>query len=103
MDAGSFFGKLFDFSFKEFIALQIVKYLYIIGIVIAGVSALGMIGSGFSTMQYSFLGGLFQVLLSPVAFLFMVVLTRLVLEALIATFRIAENTTKLVENRETER
>ncbi|NEX13564.1 MAG: hypothetical protein C1941_02490 [Prosthecochloris sp.] len=103
MDAGNFFGKLFDFSFKEFIALQIVKYFYIIGIVIAGVSALGMIGSGFSTMQDWFLGGLFQVLLSPVAFLLMVVLTRLVLEALIATFRIAENTTKLVENRETER
>lgn len=97
MDSGSFFGKLFDFSFKEFISLQIVKYLYIIGIVFAGLSALGMIGVGFSDMRYSFLGGLVKVLLSPVFFVLMVLVVRLVLEALVATFRIAENTTKLIE------
>ncbi|ASQ90010.1 hypothetical protein CHL67_02890 [Prosthecochloris sp. GSB1] len=97
MDNGKFFGKLFDFSFKEFISLQIVKYLYIIGIVFAGLSALGMIGVGVSDMQYSFLGGLVKVLFSPVFFVLMVLVVRLVLEALVATFRIAENTTKLIE------
>jgi hypothetical protein len=30
MNSGSFFGKLFDFSFKEFVTLQIIKYLYIL-------------------------------------------------------------------------
>jgi len=36
MQNGSLFGKLFDFSFKEFITLQIVKYLYILGMVFVG-------------------------------------------------------------------
>ena len=100
MDAGSFFGKLFDFSFKEFVSLQIVKYLYIIAIVLAGISALGMVITGFSNMQYLFLEGLVRVLLSPVFFILMVLFARLVLEALVATFRIAENTTKILEIKE---
>ena len=100
MDAGRFFGKLFDFSFKEFVSLQIVKYLYIIGIVIAGISALGMVGVGFSEMQYSFMGGLAKVIFSPVFFILMVLFARLVLEALVATFRIAENTTRILEVKE---
>ena len=100
MDAGSFFGKLLDFSFKEFVSLQIVKYLYIIAIVLAGISALGMVITGFSNMQYSFLEGLVRVLLSPVFFILMVLFARLVLEALVATFRIAENTTKILEIKE---
>ena len=99
MEKVGFFSKLFDFSFKEFISLQIVKYLYIIGIVFSAVGALGMIANGFSDMQYSFFAGLAKVLFSPVVFILMVLLVRLVLEALVATFRIAENTTRLVEEK----
>lgn len=93
MDPHSFMSKLFDFSFKEFISLQIVRYLYILGIVISGISALGMVVAGFSSMQYAFLPGLGKVLFSPLFFLVSVIFIRLVLEALVATFRIAENTT----------
>lgn len=100
MNAHGFFAKLFDFTFKEFITLQIVKYLYIIGLVFAGISALGIAGTGVSDLRYDFMEGLVKILLSPVAFILMAILIRLVLEALIATFRIAENTTKIVENQE---
>ena len=98
MNAHGFFAKLFDFTFKEFITLQIVKYLYIIGLVFAGISALGIAGTGVSDLRYDFMEGFVKILLSPVAFILMAILIRLVLEALIATFRIAENTTKIVEN-----
>lgn len=98
MDAKGFFARLFDFSFKEFITLQIVKYLYIIGLVFAGISALGIAGTGVSDLRYDFMGGFVKILLSPVAFVLLSILIRLVLEALVATFRIAENTTKIVEN-----
>lgn len=98
MDAKGFFARLFDFSFKEFITLQIVKYLYIIGLVFAGISALGIAGTGVSDLRYDFMEGLVKILLSPVAFVLMSIFIRLVLEALVATFRIAENTTKIVEN-----
>jgi hypothetical protein len=97
MDKGSFFSKLFDFSFKEFITLKIIKYLYIIGIAFAGFTALGMIGSGIAVIREDFLRGILSILLSPVFFILLTLAARLVLEALVATFRIAENTTKLVE------
>ncbi len=97
MDPHGFFGKLFDFSFKEFVTLQIVRYLYVLAILLSGVSALGMMVSGFSSMQYSFFGGLVRIVASPVSFILMVLFARVVLEALVATFRIAENTTRMVE------
>jgi len=100
MQNGSLFGKLFDFSFKEFITLQIVKYLYILGMVFAAITALGTLGAGFASMQYSFWSGLGGVLMAPIVFFLLVLLTRLLLEALVATFRIAENTSILVERNE---
>ncbi|NTV07182.1 MAG: DUF4282 domain-containing protein [Chlorobium limicola] len=98
MDKESFFGKLFDFSFKEFITLQLIKYLYIIGIIFAAITALGALIGGFSAMKYDFGKGIFSVLMSPVVFILITVVVRLGLEAIVATFRIAENTSKMVEN-----
>jgi len=100
MDSHSFFGKLFDFSFKEFITLQIIKYLYVAGIIFAGISAGGMLIGGFAAFQYDAGRGILTILLSPVVFILLTLSARLVLEALVATFRIAENTTKLVEQGE---
>ncbi|WP_041464154.1 DUF4282 domain-containing protein [Pelodictyon luteolum] len=97
MQNGSLMGKLFDFSFKEFITLQIIKYLYIMGIVFAAITALSTVGAGFATMQYSFWSGLGGILMAPVVFFLLLLIVRLLLEALVATFRIAENTTILVE------
>jgi hypothetical protein len=100
MDTGSFFGKLFDFSFKEFITLQIIKYLYVIGIVFSAITALGMLIGGFAAFRYDAGKAFVSILISPVIFILLTLLSRLVLEALVATFRIAENTTKLVEKGE---
>ncbi|HWR00932.1 MAG TPA: DUF4282 domain-containing protein [Chlorobaculum sp.] len=97
MNKDNFLGKLFDFSFKEFITLQIIKYIYIIGIIFAGFTAFGMIGTGFAVIREDFLRGILCILFSPVFFILLTLAARLVLEALVATFRIAENTTKLVE------
>lgn len=98
MDKEGFLGKLFDFSFKEFITLQIIKYLYIIGIVFAVITALGSLFGGFAALKFDFGKGILGILMSPLLFLLITVLVRLGLEAIVATFRIAENTTKLVEN-----
>lgn len=48
-------------------------------------------------MRYDFLKGITGVLLSPVTFILLIVLFRLLLEGIVAIFRIAENTTILVE------
>ena len=100
MNTNSFFGKLFDFSFKEFITLQIIKYLYVAGIIFSAVTSLGFLIGGFSSLKYNVGTGLLTILFSPVLFILLTLSARLALEALVATFRIAENTTKLVEQGE---
>ena len=100
MNSNSFFGKLFDFSFKEFITLQIIKYLYILGIIFSAFTSLAFLIGGFASFKYSILKGLVTILFSPVIFILLTLSARLALEALVATFRIAENTTKLVEQGE---
>ncbi|TCD48611.1 DUF4282 domain-containing protein [Chlorobium sp. N1] len=100
MQNGSLFKKLFDFSFKEFVTLQIVQYLYVLGIVFAAITALGTMGAAVGAMQYSFWRGVGGLLMGPVVFFLLTLLARLLLEALVATFRIAENTTILVERNE---
>jgi len=100
MDKNSFFGKLFDLSFKEFITLQIVKYLYVLGIIFSAFLAIVMLIGGFMQLRSDFGKAVFSILFSPVLFFLMTLLVRLALEALVATFRIAENTTKLVEQGE---
>ena len=97
MGTSSFFGKLFDFSFKEFITLQIIKYIYVAGIIFSAFMALGMLVGGFAAFKYDAGRGFITILLSPVVFILLTLSVRLALEALVATFRIAENTTKLVE------
>ena len=100
MGTSSFFGKLFDLSFKEFITLQIVKYLYVIWIVFSAFMAILMLIGGYTQLSSDFGKGIFGILFSPVLFLLAILSVRLALEALVATFRIAENTTKLVEQGE---
>jgi len=97
MGTGNFFSKLFDFSFKEFLTLQIIKYLYILAVIGAGISALGILGGGFAAMGSDFGKGLIALIMAPVVFILLVLLARIVLEAIVATFRIAENTSILVE------
>lgn len=100
MNSNSFFGKLFDFSFKEFITLQIIKYLYILGIIFSAFTSLAFLIGGFASFKYNVGTALLTILFSPVLFILLTLSARLALEALVATFRIAENTTKLVEQGE---
>lgn len=100
MNTNGFFGKLFDFSFKEFITLQIIKYLYVVGIIFSAFMAIVMLIGGFMQLRSDFGKAAFSILFSPVLFFVLTLSVRLALEALVATFRIAENTTKLVEQGE---
>jgi len=97
MEMSGFFSKLFDFSFKEFLTLQIIKYLYILSMVFATVSVFMVLGGAFMMMGSNFFQGLLGLLFAPVVFILITLAARIVLEAIVATFRIAENTTLLVE------
>ena len=83
-----FFGALFDFSFSEFVTSKIIKVLYILAIIGAGITAV-----------FTLIGGIAQggsdafaaILLAPVLFLFFVIYARIVLELVIVVFRIGEH------------
>lgn len=93
-----FFGSLFDLSFTEFVTTRIIHVLYIFAIVVAGLGALGIIGSGFASRSGAGIVG--ALILAPLMFLFWVLLARVWLEVIIVAFRIAENTGRLVEHAE---
>jgi Domain of unknown function (DUF4282) len=90
-----FFTALFDFSFSQFITLQVIGILYAIGVFFAGLAALGIIISGFSQGVTS---GIFSLILSPLIFLLYVIISRIALEAIIVAFRTADNTSRIAEN-----
>lgn len=91
-----FFTTLFDFSFSEFIVPKIVKILFGLGILGAAIMSLVIIVNGFNA---GVLAGLLMIILSPVFFVIGVILARVYLEVIMVLFRIADNTTKMVQDK----
>jgi hypothetical protein len=89
-----FFGALFDLSFSSFVTTKIIKVLYVLAIVIAGIIALAYTIAAFAADPV--LGLLTLVILAPLGFLLYVIYTRVILELIIVIFRILETNTELV-------
>lgn len=82
-------GGLFDFSFEKFITPSIVKIVYIVVIVMAGLMWLLMAIAGLSSGFGGFVAG---VLFGGLAALLMVLFYRIFLELTMILFRIHDNT-----------
>jgi hypothetical protein len=94
MDTQGFLGSIFDLSFTEFITIRIIKFLFVLGIILAAIGTLLLIVTGFSNG----IGvGILSLVLSPLIFLVYVLLARIWCEMIIVMFRIAENTGRLVD------
>ena len=93
--SASFFEALFDFSFSKFVSETVVRVLYIIAILLAGLGALGMIISAFSS---SFWSGVFSLIFAPILFIFWVLLARVGLEIFVVIFRIADYLREIARN-----
>jgi drug/metabolite transporter (DMT)-like permease len=89
-----FFNALFDFSFKEFVTIKIIKVIYGIGIFFAAIGALAVLVKGF---QANFLLGILALLLTPVVFIIYTILVRVYLEVVIVLFRISEDVRTISE------
>ncbi len=80
-----FLSSLFDFSFTEFVTPRIISFIFIAGVVLIGISTLGVIFSGFAAdTAYGFV----MLLLSPISFLLVVIMLRVYLELIIVLFKI---------------
>jgi len=90
-------GCLMDLSFTSFVTSRVVPIVYIIAIVAAGLSAIGMIITGFRSSPGI---GVVTLLLSPIAFAIYVLLARIWLEMVIAIIRVAENTGRMADRAE---
>ena len=81
----------FDFSFATPITPRVVKWLYIISIIAAALVAVSTVITGFAA---GLLTGLVSIFIAPILFLIYVLTARVVLEVVLAIFRIADALTK---------
>jgi len=88
-----FLQGFFDLSFTQSVSPKIIKYLYVLSILSAGLMALFFVIIGFKT---SMLFGTFALLIgSPLLFLLTVVYSRVLLETILVFFRIADSMTNI--------
>jgi hypothetical protein len=92
-DKGSI-GMLFDLSFSEFITTRVIKFLFVLGVVFAAIGTIALIVGGFSAGAGK---GFLSLILSPLVFLLYVLAARIWCEMVMVLFRIAENTSRLVD------
>lgn len=83
---------LTDLSFREFVTPKIIRTVYLVSLVAAGLASITWMFSGFSG---GVIHGLFTFVTGPVAFFVYLLTARVGLEFVLAVFRIAENTETL--------
>ena len=93
-DSKSFFGALFDFSFTSFVTTSIIKVLYILILILVGLATLIYVILAFSASPGL---GLLTLVLSVPFVIIVMAFWRLVLEAFVVIFRIAEDVHALRE------
>lgn len=93
------FSAIFDFSFTEFISIDLIRVLYVFAFIVAGLAMVGTILAGFSN---GFGWGLGSLIIAPVVFFIIVFVARIGLETMVVLFRIAENTRETADNTKTE-
>ena len=85
---------LLDFGFTKFITLGVVKIIYLLGIGLIGLGFLAALISSFTMGIFAIIG---VMIVGPIIALLYLMFFRIWLELVGVIFRIAENTTKMVE------
>jgi len=97
MDQKGLWGTLLDLSFSSFITVKIVRVLYVIGIAMAGLLALGTLLGGFTGDGGAGMA-ILGLILAPIVFLVAVLAVRVYMELIIVIFKIAEHTNTIAEH-----
>ena len=87
-----FFSTLFDLTFSEFITIRILKVLYVVGIVLIGLTGLSILVSGFAQ---GFGTGLVALVITPPVALLSIIILRILLELIVVAFQIFEDIHRL--------
>ena len=94
MEPKGFLASLFDTSFANLVTPRVIRIIYIISMVVIGLAALFWIGAAFS--QSAAFGLLVLVIAAPLVSLLYLIYTRVLLEVIMALFRIMEYNAELV-------
>jgi hypothetical protein len=94
MPTKGFFASLFDVSFTSFITTKIIKFIYVLTLALLGVGYVVVVLAAFD--QSAGFGVLMLVLIGPLVFLLYAIYSRVLLEFIMAVFRIMETNTELV-------
>ena len=90
----SFFASLFDFSFSRFVTLRLVKFLYVVSMIVIMLAVIVLIIAGF-TEAVSGVEAVGYIVLAPIlAFLYLVGV-RVGFELVVVVFRIGETATEI--------
>jgi hypothetical protein len=86
-----FFGSLFDFSFDNFIAPKLVKFLYVLSLIVVSIAAIVFVIAGLVGLGNGTPAGLLALILAPLVWLIYLVAARLWLEFFIVVFKISDD------------
>ncbi|MBN1591735.1 MAG: DUF4282 domain-containing protein [Candidatus Coatesbacteria bacterium] len=92
-----FFASLFDLSFSELVTVKVIKFLFVLAIIIAAVASVGYIVASFA---HSAGAGVLVLIISPIIFLIYVIMARIWLEVLIVIFRISEDVRRISDRQD---
>jgi uncharacterized protein DUF4282 len=94
MPEQGFLASLFDVSFKSLITTRVIKVIYVLSMVLIGLGALISVAAAFSNSAAA--GLITLIVLAPLVSLLYLIYLRVVLEIVIAIFRIMETNVELV-------
>jgi hypothetical protein len=94
MPEQNFLASLFDVEFKSLITTKVIKVLYILSMIGIGLVALAFVVAAFNNNAAA--GLLVLVIVAPLMSLLYLIYVRVLLEIVIAVFRIMETNTELV-------
>jgi Domain of unknown function (DUF4282) len=86
--AKGFFGALFDFRFEQFITPMIVKFVYVLALVVLVIAWLGFLVAGFAESATS---GVFVLVVGPILLLLYLAFVRMTLEFYLAIVRMSQD------------
>lgn len=90
----AFLTALFDVSFSSFITARVIRVLYVVGLILAGLTAFTLLGVGFGQ---GIVAGIFMLIVAPLVFLLMAMYLRVTLEVLMVIFRISDNVARIAD------
>ena len=90
-----FINKLLDFSFEEFISIDVIRVLYVVSILLAAIAVVVGVITAFTNSVTVGIGAL---ILAPVVLFVYVLFARVLMEIFIVIFKIADHLKEIEDN-----